>query len=1197
MVVRWFAFRRRLFRAGLCLAFVLSALSLTSRAANPPDYNTHVAPIFKQYCLGCHNGKDAEGGLVLESYQSLLKGGEEGAVLLAGKSDLSRLVLMLEGKAEPVMPPEENERPKPAEIAVIKAWIDAGAKSPGGRPPDPTLLVTPKVPLLAPARQVLNAAAISPDGKLAALAGYGQVRLIDTAGRATVRTLTGHRGGVTDVAFSSDGKQLVTAAGEPGVFGEIKLWNTADGALSRTIVGQRDSLYAAALSPDGKLIASGGYDQEIKLWDAADGKELRTISGHNGAVFDLAFSPNGKLLASASADRTVKLWEVASGQRLDTFGQPLKEQYAVAFSPDGRRIAAGGVDNRIRVWTLSESAKEGANPLAITRFAHEGAIIELAWSRDGKTLVSSAEDRTVRVWDAEQVVERLSLAPQPDWPAALALAADNKTLLVGRLDGSFAFYDAANGQVIPPPKPELTALWPRGLRRGETTRVKLSGKNLLAARGVEFNNAKLQGKVLPADSEHPNEAWIEISPAADLPRGAYQVAVVTDGGKSGTLRIELDDLPQLSETEPNASAKQATVPLPAAVWGALAARGDVDHFAFEAKVGQTIVCELSAKRLGSALNGVLTLLDPAGQVVAGNNDFDGPDPLIGYRIGADGRYTLRVTDLAFSGSDQHFYRLTIGQLPYVTACYPAGVPANQEVEIELAGYNLPPGTRVKMPASAPGEHAVPLDMNRFRTVHPLQVLAGGGGESLEAEPNDAAEQATPIAAPGSVNGRLAAAGDVDLFRFEAKAGQTWIIETEGERRGSPIDTRLEVLDAQGAPVLRLLLQAVRDSYLEFRGINSSSGGLRPKNWEEMELNEYMYVQGEVCRVFRMPQGPDSELLLYQFGGQRRNYFDTSPTSHALGDSCYTVEPHAPHDKIVPNGLPVFPIYFANDDEMERKLGRDSRITFTAPADGVYLARVSDVRGFGGDRFVYRLVARQPKPDFDVRLTDPNPTVARGSGQRLTFFVDRHDGFDDDISIDVAGLPPGFSVSTPLMIQAGHRDARAVLNAAADAAPPSAEVWRQVKITAQAAIAGQTVRKEVGGLGQVKLADKPNLLVRLEPAELTITPGTTITATLKVERNGFNDRVQFDVENLPHGVIVDNIGLNGVLIPEGQSERQVFLSCARWVPDIDRMFYARAGVGGQASLPVTLRVRRGGPVAKQSGPPALESAANSASRTE
>jgi WD40 repeat protein len=1162
---------------------LLLSLATSALADAPPDYNQQIAPLFKQYCVGCHNAQDAESGLVLESYETLFKGGEGGAVLLPGKSDQSRLVLMLEGKVEPLMPPEDNERPKPEEIALIRSWIDAGAKSPSGQPPDPTMLVTPQVDLLAPARQVVNAAAVSPDGKLAALAGYREVRLVDAASRATLRTLTGHRGSVTDVAFSSDGTKLVSAAGEPGLFGEINLWNVADGALVWTIVGHRDSLYAVAISADGKRIASGGYDQEIKLWDASTGREERTITGHNGAVFDLAFSPNGQLLASASADRTVKLWEVATGNRLGTFGQPLKEQYAVVFSPDGHRVAAGGVDNRIRVWQIGDTAKEGTNPLELTRFAHEGAIVELAWSRDGKTLVSSAEDRTVRVWEADRVIERLSLPAQPDWPAALALAADNKTLLVGRLDGSFAFYDDTNGQVIPPPKPELAGIWPRGFQRGVAALSKLTGKNLLGAKGLEFDNPKLQGKIMRGDTGRADEVSIEVLPAADLPRGTYQVAIVTEGGKSGTLPIEIDDLPQWAESEPNYSTKNATpVSLPAGVWGTLAARGDVDHLSFEAKAGQTIVCELLSRRIASSLNGVLTLLDPAHEVVAGNNDFDGQeDPLVAYTIPADGKYTVRISDLSLTGSEKHFYRLSVGELPVVTACYPLSVPANQEGEIELVGYNVPTGTRVKLPAGPPGERPVPVDTNRFRLSRPLTVAASAGAELIEAEPNDAAETATSIAAPGSVNGRLATAGDVDLFRFESKAGQSWIIETEGERRGSPVDTRLEVLDAKGTPVLRLLLQAVRDSYLEFRGIDSNSGGLRPKSWEEMELNEYMYVQGEVCRIFRMPQGPDSEVVFYQLGGRRRNYFDTSPTSHALGDPCYTVEPHLPGDQLVPNGLPVFPLYYANDDDMERKLGRDSRLTFTAPADGAYLVRVSDVRDFGGDRFVYRLTVREPKPDFEVRLADVNPTVSRGSGRRLTFTVDRRDGFDDEIAIDVAGLPAGLSVSTPLVIEAGHTEARAVLSAAADASQPAPEVWQQVKLTARAQIAGQPVTKEVNSLGQAKLVDRPNLIVSLEPAELTVAPGTTITATLKVERNGFNDRVQFDVDNLPHGVIVDNIGLNGVLIPEGQSERQIFLTCARWVPDTDRNFYALANnAGGQASLPITLHVRQESPLAQK-----------------
>ncbi len=99
-------------------------------------------------------------------------------------------------------------------------------------------------------------------------------------------------------------------------------------------------------------------------------------------------------------------------------------------------------------------------------------------------------------------------------------------------------------------------------------------------------------------------------------------------------------------------------------------------------------------------------------------------------------------------------------------------------------------------------------------------------------------------------------------------------------------------------------------------------------------------------------------------------------------------------------------------------------------------------------------------------------------------------------------------------------------------------------------------------------------MRLEPAELSIAPGTTITAQLKVERNGFDERINFDVDNLPHGVIVDNIGLNGVLIPEGQNERQIFLTAAKGVPETSRRIHAVANSAGiQASPSITLHVRR------------------------
>jgi hypothetical protein len=148
------------------------------------------------------------------------------------------------------------------------------------------------------------------------------------------------------------------------------------------------------------------------------------------------------------------------------------------------------------------------------------------------------------------------------------------------------------------------------------------------------------------------------------------------------------------------------------------------------------------------------------------------------------------------------------------------------------------------------------------------------------------------------------------------------------------------------------------------------------------------------------------------------------------------------------------------------------------------------------------------------------------------------------------------------------------------------------------VQGKTIIKDVNNFGTIKLGDKPKLFVSLQPyveptgtnsgaadtpsilpgkpLELTIAPGQTIPALLKIERNGHDDLVTFFVENLPHGVIVDNIGLNGVLIPKGENARQIFLNAAKWVPETDRPCYAiEQQAGKQTSTPVLLHVRKPG----------------------
>ncbi len=745
---------------------------------------------------------------------------------------------------------------------------------------------------------------------------------------------------------------------------------------------------------------------------------------------------------------------------------------------------------------------------------------------------------------------------------------------------------------VPPGSPEIFQLEPRGIQRGVTSKIKLIGTNLIGLTDLELPAEKLQGELLDDPPATTNEAWIEIIAATNLAPGPYEVSVKNTNTQSSKIKLYVDDLPQAYEG--NQSDKQV-LKLPVGFWGTLDPPGDSDEIDFEATAGQSLVLDLAAKTIGSKATAMLALFDQKGVLVAANNGLDGDDPLIHFPVPVTGHYRVRIGERTEAGSKDHFYRLSIGSFPFLLGCFPLGVPANQQTDVQLIGFNLPGSSVVHLKAVAKGEMPLEIDPEKFRSRHPLKLVVNDGPELIETEPNDLVAQAMKIVVPAAVNGRIwnssSNSSDVDLFQFDAKAGQSLVIETDAARCGSPIDTKIEILHPDGKPVQRLLLQAVRDSHITFRAIDSNTDDLRVENWQEMELNQLMYLQGEVCKIFRMPQGPDSGFQFYNVQGKRRDYFDTSAIAHALDEPAYIVEPHAPGTKLVANGLPVFPVYYANDDDSERKLGADSRLLFNVPADGSYVVRITDTRGYSGERFAYRLIVREAKPDYKVTLGGANPTINAGTGKLFTLSADRIDGFDGDIQVDITNLPPGFNASSPIIIQAGHLEARGTLHAAIDATQPAETNATQITLTAKANVNGAPVTKTVNNFAKITLGEKPKLFVALEPydetatnfversvsdkpLELTIAPGQSIPAWLKIKRAGHDDLVTFTVENLPHGVIVDNIGLNGVLIPKGQDARQIFLTAAKWVPETDRLCFAEAKqADNPTSLPVLIHVRK------------------------
>lgn len=471
-------------------------------------------------------------------------------------------------------------------------------------------------------------------------------------------------------------------------------------------------------------------------------------------------------------------------------------------------------------------------------------------------------------------------------------------------------------------------------------------------------------------------------------------------------------------------------------------------------------------------------------------------------------------------------------------------------------------------------------------------------ELSEAEPNGGTAQAQEVKVPSVISGTIGEAGDTDVFRFSSRAGEEWALEVNAARSKSKLDSRIEVLDAEGRPVERMVLQALRDSWFTFRGKDSTTpDDFRLQNWREMELNQYLFANGEVVKLWLYPRGPDSGFKVYPGFGQRHTYFGTTALSHPLGEPCYIVRPLSAGSKPNPNGLPVFHLYHDNDDDPSRRWGADSQLLFTAPADGQYLVRLRDVRGFGGKDFSYKLTVRPRQPDFQVSLEGQNPAISPGSGREFVLKAERLDGFEGAIRVDVEGLPAGFTASTPVVIEAGQNMAIGVVFAATNAAAPPTELAKATRLSASASIGGRQVTHPAGTLGEIKLGERAKVRVEIlldgaarpataepgQPLELTIAPGETITARVKASRVEFPGRIEFGTDdsgrNLPHGVYIDNIGLNGLLIVEEETERQFFITAAPWVAETTRSFHllARAD-GSQASPWVTLRVRphRGSP---------------------
>ncbi|GAV48939.1 hypothetical protein ZYGR_0N03440 [Zygosaccharomyces rouxii] len=141
---------------------------------------------------------------------------------------------------------------------------------------------------------------------------------------------------------------MVTASDDFTMF----LWNPLKSAkpLAR-MTGHQKLVNHVAFSPDGRYIVSASFDNSIKLWDGRDGKFIATFRGHVASVYQVAWSSDCRLLVSCSKDTTLKVWDVKTRKLSVDLPGHQDEVYTVDWSADGQRVCSGGKDKMVRLWT------------------------------------------------------------------------------------------------------------------------------------------------------------------------------------------------------------------------------------------------------------------------------------------------------------------------------------------------------------------------------------------------------------------------------------------------------------------------------------------------------------------------------------------------------------------------------------------------------------------------------------------------------------------------------------------------------------------------------------------------------------------------------------------------------------------------------------------------------------------------------